>query len=503
MHLRVSVKIRIFIFLMVMTSLAWPQQDAGESAANLLHASLAAMGGEQKIRDLKSIHFTAVGHRNFLEQSERPEGPYIVDYEQIDEWRDLVHGSWKQETKTRNVLEENVRIIIVSEGAAVLKAGTREVPASGEELQNAEDALSYSPERVLLKALASPDLRRLPDLVLQDVPHHLIQFTLNGFPVRLFLNRETNLPTAVEWVKAYPYGIFWSIWGDVTTRTYYSLWWLQDGIHYPLQIDVFRNGLPDRSSAITHLEINPEVPADSFAISPAGRDAFSTRAKQTADDRPLGSRPPQEPAPGILIFGGAWNTTIVRQPDGIIVLEAPISSGYSSQLLAEAAHRFPGVPIKAVITTSDAWPHIGGIREYVAKGIPIYAMQRTKPLLQRFLSAPRIAFPDSLAKSPRNPELRLVNAKLVLGAGPNRMEIYPLRGETTERQMMVYFPEHRLLYGSDAFQKLSDGKYFIPQTVSEVAAAVLREHLAVETFFMMHMGLTPWPDALQSLHGSQ
>lgn len=496
-------KIRIFIFFMAMTSLAWPQQEASESAADLLHASLAAMGGEQKIRDLKGIHFTAVGHRNFLEQSERPEGPYIVDYEQIDEWRDLVHGSWKQETKTRNVLEESVRTIIVSEGAAVLKAGAREAPASGEELQNAEDALTFSPERVILKALASPDLRRLPDIVLQDVPHHLIQFTLNGFPVRLFLNGESNLPTAVEWVKAYPYGIFWSIWGDVTTRAYYSLWWLQGGIHYPLQIDVFRNGLPDRSSAITRLEINPDVPADSFAISPAGRDAFATRAKQTADDRPLGSRPPQEPAPGILIFGGAWSTTIVRQPDGIIVLEAPISSGYSSQLLAEAARRFPGVPIKAVITTSDAWPHIGGVREYVAKGIPVYAVQRTQPLLQRFLSAPRTAFSDSLAKTPRKPELRLVSTKLLLGVGPNRIEIYPLRGETTERQMMVYFPEHKLLYGSDAFQKLSDGKYFIPQTVSEVAAAVQREHLAVETFFMMHMGLTPWPDALQSLHGSQ
>ena len=37
--------------------------------------------------------------------------------------------------------------------------------------------------------------------------------------------------------------------------------------------------------------------------------------------------------------------------------------------------------------------------------------------------------------------------------------------------MMVYFPEHKLLYGSDAFQKLPDGKYFYPQTVSEVAAA--------------------------------
>ena len=496
-------KIRVLIFSLAMMSVAWPQQQPRDSAADLLHAALAAMGGEQQIRDLKTIHITAVGHRNLLEQSERPEGPYIVEYAHIDEWRDLEHGRWKQETKTQNVLEESVRTVIVSDGAAVQKLGTREMPASGEELQDAEDVLTLSPERVLLNGLASPNLKRLPDLSLQSVPHNQISFTQNGTPVRLFLNEETHLPTAVEWVKPYPYGIFWSIWGDVTTRAYYSFWWLQEGIHYPLQIDVFRNGLPDRSAAITKLEFNPSAAPDTFTISAASRDAFAARAKLTADDRTLGSRPPLEPAPGILIFGGAWNTTIVRQKDGIVVLEAPISSGYSSQLIAEADRRFPGVPIKAVITTSDAWPHIGGVREYVARGIPVYAVERTQPLLERFLSAPRSRFPDALAKAPRKPELRLVNAKLVLGAGPNRMEIYPLRGETTERQMMVYFPEHKLLYGSDAFQKLQDGKYFIPQTVSEVAAAVQREHLAVETFFMMHMGLTPWPDALQALHGSQ
>jgi hypothetical protein len=110
------------------------------------------------------------------------------------------------------------------------------------------------------------------------------------------------------------------------------------------------------------------------------------------------------------------------------VLEAPISSGYSARLIAEAERRFPGVPI---------------------------------------------------------------------------MEIYPIRGETSEGQMMVYFPEHKLLYGSDVFQKLPDGKYFYDQTISEVAAAVEREHLAVETFFMMHMGLTPWQDALKELQTAQ
>ena len=497
--------IRILLVCVALAGVSWPQEPAKQNAEDLLLMAITAMGGEQKLRDLNTMHLKMIGHRNLLEESERPEGPYIVDYQQTDEWRDLEHGNWRQEVHRRNVLEEDATTIIVADGAAAQKAERDEVPASPEQLQLANDALTKSPERVLLNGLASRDLKRLPDLIMQGVPHHLVQFTHDRTALRIYLNSETHLPTAVEWTVAYPYGLFWSVWGDVTTRVYYSLWWLQDGIHYPLQMDTIRNGLPDRSDVITKGEFNPTPPGDAFTISAASAQAFAARARVTADDRPLGSaaRPVQEPAPGIVIIPGPWNTTLIHQSDGIVVLEAPISSGYSGRVLLESERRFPGVPVKAVITTSDAWPHIGGVREYVARGIPVYVLDRTVPLIQRLIAAPHTQYPDSLAKSPRRPVFREVKTKTIIGMGPNRIEIFPLHGETSERQLMVYFPEHKLLYGSDAFQQLPDGKYFIPQTVSEVADAVAREHLAVDQFYMMHMRLTPWNDAQNVVHNAQ
>jgi hypothetical protein len=68
---------------------------------------------------------------------------------------------------------------------------------------------------------------------------------------------------------------------------------------------------------------------------------------------------------------------------------------------------------------------------------------------------------------------------------------------------LVYFPEKKLLYGSDAFQKQQDSTYFHPQTISEVASVVEREHLAVEKFFMMHMELTPWSEPIAALNAAQ
>jgi hypothetical protein len=70
---------------------------------------------------------------------------------------------------------------------------------------------------------------------------------------------------------------------------------------------------------------------------------------------PLGNarEPATELAPGVVFIPGSWNSTLVRQQDGIVILEAPISSGYSAQVIAEARHRFPGVPVKAVITSPE------------------------------------------------------------------------------------------------------------------------------------------------------
>jgi len=254
--------------------------------------------------------------------------------------------------------------------------------------------------------------------------------------------------------------------------------------------------LPDRVLTITEVTLNSELPADEFAIAPELRDGFARNAQPTMEARPLGlpSQPAVEPAKDVVLIPGAWNTTLVRQNDGIVVIEAPISSGYSGQAIIEAERRWPGARIKALITTSDAWPHIAGVREYVARDIHVYALDLNIPILQRLLAAPHTAFPDRLAKSSRTADFHVVSGKTVIGDGPNRLEIYPLRGETSERQMMIYFPEHKLLYGSDTFQKDGSGRYFYPQTVGELKHAVEREKLQVDTFFMMHLGPTPWSD---------
>jgi hypothetical protein len=202
-----------------------------------------------------------------------------------------------------------------------------------------------------------------------------------------------------------------------------------------------------------------------------------------------------EIAPGVEYMLAGFSSTEIRQPDGIVILEPVVSSGYSAKMIEDAKKRFPGLPIKAVVTTSDSWPHIGGIREYAAQGIPIYALDLNRPILTRLMAAPHRLHPDELAKHPREPKFTFVSQRTTLGSGETRIELIPLRTVTGERQMMVYFPGAKLAYTSDLFSFGRDKSLFLPQTAQEADAVILREKLDVDRVYGMHYS----PISLQEL----
>ncbi|MEP7005344.1 MAG: hypothetical protein ABI810_05140 [Sphingomonas bacterium] len=481
-------------------------QAADPAATSLLHQALAAQGGEARLRAVGALRWTAVGYRNMLEQSERPEGPYIVEYQTLSEIHDQKGGRLRSVTDSAIYPVARYSSGYVTDGTAAMRlAGEVRRPGSPEMITLSRETLALSPERLLLTALDSADAHLEAAAVLQSTPQDVIGFSLDGAPVRIYLNRYTHLPTAMDYAGPLARSGYWRFLGDVTMRTSYGFWWIaKGGIRLPMQWDVARNGLPDASYSIRELSLDTPVPETDLAIAPEIRTAFAAQpAPVGLGDMPFGTprQPAVDLAPGIVLVPGSWNVTFVRQDDGVVIIEAPISSGYTAKSIAEARRRFPGVPIKAVITTSDSWPHVAGIREYVAQGIAIYHLDINAPILKRVIGAPYTSRPDALERSGRaRPAiLKPVSGATAFGSGPNRMMIYPIRGETSERQLMVYFPEHRLLYGSDPFQRGADGSLSFPQAVTELADAAAREGLNPDRFFMMHIGPTPWADLTKAV----
>ena len=472
-----------------------------------IQRAIHVMGGESVLWSVHSLQFSAVGHRNMLEQSLRPDGPWWQDYFQLTEIRDfqgrrerlsslhrgysspewwLQHDSWDSDPYFPTVVVDGGAVAKVSDGKF-----TR---FSSSYLQNVEEDLAFDPIQLLLTALASQDLHSEADRQFHGFTHHVVTWVWNGTPIHLLLNGYTGLPEMVEWTRPRPYDVFWNPWGDVTTQVSFGMWALEpDGLRYPRQWTTERNGLPDSDISITSLTVNPTIDETQLTIPEDTRKDYLAH-KLAIDELPLGfgGAAPSEIEPGITHIPGAWNVNLIRQSDGIVVLEGPISSGYSTKVFDQAHKLYPDMPVKAVITTSDSWPHIGGLREYVARGIPIYALDLDKAVLERLFAASHRMRPDDLQLHPRSAELHLLGKRSTLGAGPNRMELIPYRTETGERQMLVYFPEYKLLYTSDLFAPDAGDTWFTPEYLLELKLALARENLDVSQVFGMHYDVTPY-----------
>ncbi|MEP6546248.1 MAG: MBL fold metallo-hydrolase [Gammaproteobacteria bacterium] len=474
-----------------------------QSPQQCVTAALEAMGGRERLQQLTSIRLQTVGHTLLVEQSYR-QAPYITSYERGHVTVDLVNQrllaattlTWPESDPNQS---DSDTLLAVGLDGGVYHTKFGDSPCSLSALDDAREELALGPARLLLTAAGASDLHFEAPQTLRSTSHAVVSFSWRQIPVRILLNPFNHLPDAVETTQVFH--DFWYFWGDVKQRIYFENWRLIEGITFPTNRIEERNGIEWRSTQSLNVEINVPLDEKSFEMN-AG--AVKQSAASPGWNRPFDIKQATTLAPGIDLFAGSWNSTIVKQSDGVFILEAPISGLYTQGVIREARKRHPGMRINAVLSTSDSWPHTGGVRQAVALGLPIYILDLNRPLLDKLVSAPHTLEPDALQKSKASkaPHWNIVATKQEIGSGKNRMELYPLRGAATERQYMVYFPEHHLLYASDTLALNDDGSLYDPELMYEVAQAVKRENLIVDTVFAMHQGAMPWGQVMTLIEKS-
>ena len=477
---------------------------AHESAQQCLTAALEAMGGRERLQQVASIRFESVGHTLLVEQSYR-QAPFITSYERAHTTMDLANQRLLAESKLTwpesdpKQSDSDTTLVVGPEGG-VYRTNFGDSPCSLGDLDAARQALALGPARILLTAAGASDLHFETPEILRSTPHAVVAFSWRSIPVRVLLNPFNHLPDAVETTQVLH--DFWYFWGDVRQRIYFDNWKLVEGIPFPTNRVEERNGVLWRSTQALGVQFNVQLDDKLFDMN-AG--AVKQSAASPGWNRAFSVKQATALAPGIDLYAGSWNATVVKEPDGMVILEAPISGLYTQGVFKEARRRHPGLPISAVLSTSDSWPHMGGVRQAVAVGVSVYILDLNQPLLDRMLSAPHTVEPDALQKSTpsKAAHWKIVATKQEIGAGANRMELYPLRGASTERQYMVYFPERHLLYASDTLALNDDGSLYDPELMYEVAQAVKRENLIVDTVFAIRQGPMPWEQVMTLIEKSR
>lgn len=267
-----------------------------------------------------------------------------------------------------------------------------------------------------------------------------VSFDLGRYHYEGDLNRASELTRVVTTMDS-------PVLGDTPIEFRYSEYRDFDGIRFPVFIERRVAGLPWYKLTVSNVRINT---APSFDVPPS----------VAANPMPSVARiEVSELAPGVLLFGGGThNTVVVEQAKGLLVIEAPLGDERSQAILAEIRTRFGARKILGVINTHTHFDHAGGLRAFVAAGIPVITHERNAKYFEAAWKHPHNLNPDRLAKSPRRAQFKTFTDKLLLDDGERPVEIHTIVGSGhNDAFAMVYLPKQRILVEADAWTPTPSG----------------------------------------------
>jgi glyoxylase-like metal-dependent hydrolase (beta-lactamase superfamily II) len=307
-----------------------------------------------------------------------------------------------------------------------LAPGPVAIPANLAE-RNAE--LWASPQGFIKAALThQPKIK-----VTEDGIAH-VSFMLGPYRYEGEINRASEVTRVKTWMDS-------PVLGDTPIEFRYSEYRDFDGLWFPVFIERRVAGQPWYKLTVSDVRINTAQP-------------FDVPAEIVANPAPSTARiEVSELAPGVLLFGGgSHNSLVIEQGKGLLVIEAPLGEERSLAILAEIRARFGARRILGVINTHTHFDHAGGLRTFVAAGIPVITHQRNAAYYEEAWKRPRTLNPDRLAKSPRRAHFRTFTDKLLLDDADRPVEVHAITGSGhNDAFALVYLPKQRLLVEADAW----------------------------------------------------
>jgi glyoxylase-like metal-dependent hydrolase (beta-lactamase superfamily II) len=315
-----------------------------------------------------------------------------------------------------------------------------------------------------------------------------ITFTALGkFPITATLDNR-NL---IEHVEAL---VDIAFTGDTVLDGTYSDYRDLEGIQVPMHLVMREGSWPTLEINVTQARPNSMEAIDAVA-----------RAISTAPAAPAAA--PAAPPQPVKLADGVWQlnpngegSILVEFKDYVVMVEAPGGDAVTTASIAAAQRLAPNKPIKYVINSHHHADHAGGMRAYVAEGIPIITHEtHRKYYEEQIFKNPHSLNPDRLARMPRAPMLETMKDKRVLTDGNMTLEIYLMRDQPhAEGLLMIYEPKDKLLMQADAYIP-RPGAPPLPAPspyTTNLVDNISRLKLNVDRVVHIHGGTSPYSDVL-------
>ncbi len=262
--------IRCSLALLALCVASIPAQAQRDEATAILEESGQAMGGLQALRGLTTEVLEGSGQQFEPEQGLRSgdAARHVADFR---------YTLTRQSDEPRLRLEWNARMFYPRQGAVqfieiidgeygLLQETTEEGGASsttrmhpGRQASRLREEMR-APSKILLTALQSASLTRLPDSDLEGIAQHVLSFEIEGEQFRVYINAGTKLPTQVDILEHD------TIYGDSHYSLLYADWRPVDGIMMPFDLRYEINGILLQSERLESVRHNVELAPDTFLV---------------------------------------------------------------------------------------------------------------------------------------------------------------------------------------------------------------------------------------------
>lgn len=450
-----------------------PSLDPGA----LLERTARTMG----LDDPRPWHVRSMQSVSMDYQSDRSYPPFFDLIQTRESWFDPGAGTERQEADYMwpGTGPFTSRPVVASERAtyAVADSGLAASPGFHRQVETLRplDVLA-----VLHDWRADGSVHAVGTCVYRDYPRSVLEREGPFGPERLWVDPKTGLPVALTRTEPH------YLWGQVAVEYLWSTWQEHPDGLYPGAAFRVVDGRTSISRTIGDVERVAPDTAPTLALPP---DAPDMRGGQ---DPFLTAVPPDTTriaANVVLVDNKFYRSGLALVRDTLFVLDATQGEARARLDAGWAARLFPGEHPVVLVVTDLAWPHIGGLRYWVARGATVVSHRANEGFLRKVLDRRWTLEPDSLERTRGRWDFRFrpVDDALELAGGAIR--VVAIDGIGSETSVMAYLPEERFLWAGDFVQTLDAPALY----TTEVVRAARRAGFDPERVAAMHLPVTDWP----------
>ncbi len=330
-------------------------------------------------------------------------------------------------------------------------------------------ALELLVPQILLRKAAEGELSVQYEGVddFEGSPHHHYRVGEGLEAVEVFVDRDSGRLDALR------LAIHDTLLCDQELEVHFGAWSEIGGFSFPRHAELRGFGGVIHAEDRTMVAINEALDPDLFAVPPEallpqeptlaarGRLQFPYYHFTSAMGVPFSLNQDEvEAVPlaeGVTMLIATHNSLVIEQASSVVVVEAPLDTGRSEAILGWVANRYPTKPISHVISTHHHLDHAGGLRRFVAEGVPVVVAEAGAAFVENdVLGATCSILPDALALSPTEAELVKVptGGSVSIADAAVPVVAYSIDTEHAADMLIVHLPQQGLVFNSDLYSPL-------------------------------------------------